>query len=124
MQLHELSFAKIIILEDDIAEVIINDGVEMNENMVDTYHEFLITHLSAPCFLLVNKINSYTYDFPAQIKLGTIEQIGAMAVVAYNRTTEIATNTLASYPRDKKWNIQIFSDRDSALQWLISQREI
>ena len=35
MELHELPFAKIIILRDDIAEVMINDGVRMDTAMVE-----------------------------------------------------------------------------------------
>ena len=122
MDLHELSFAKIIILRDDIAEVMINDGVRMNEEMVEQYHDFLLSHLRAPFSLLVNKINSYTYDFHAQEKLATLKEINAMAVVAYNRVTKITTETLASYPRDVKWNLEIFSNRDDALAWLLSKQ--
>ena len=122
MDLHELSFAKIIILRDDIAEVMINDGVRMNEEMVEQYHDFLLSHLRAPFSLLVNKINSYTYDFHAQEKLATLKEINAMAVVAYNRVTKITTETLASYPRDVKWNLEIFSNRDEALAWLLSEQ--
>ena len=122
MDLHELSFAKIIILRDDIAEVMINDGVRMNEEMVEQYHDFLLSHLRAPFSLLVNKINSYTYDFHAQEKLATLKEINAMAVVAYNRVTKITTETLASYPRDVKWNLEIFSNRDDALAWLLSEQ--
>lgn len=69
MELHELSFAKIIILREDIAEVIVNEGVEMTVEMVDEYHNFLLSHLRAPFSLLVNKLNAYTYDFDAQEKL-------------------------------------------------------
>lgn len=60
MDLYELSFAKIIILRDDIAEVMINDGVLMDVDMVAKYHEFLLAHLHAPFSLLINKINSYS----------------------------------------------------------------
>jgi hypothetical protein len=122
MDLHELPFAKIIILHDDIAEVMINDGVRMNEEMVEQYHDFLLSHLSAPFSLLINKINSYTYDFQAQEKLATLKEINAMAVVAYNRVTKITTETLASYPRDVEWNLSIFSNRDEALAWLLSEQ--
>lgn len=124
MELHELPFAKIIILRDDIAEVMINDGVKMNISMVEQYHNFLLSHLHAPFSLLVNKVNSYTYDFEAQGKLAALKEIKAMAVVAYNRATEITTETLASYPRDVKWNLRIFSNRDDALSWLISEQEL
>lgn len=120
MDLHELSFAKIIILRDDIAEVMINHGVTMDMAMVGQYHDFLLSHLRAPFSLLVNKVNPYTYDFDAQEKLATLKEIKAMAVIAYNRVTEITTETLASYPRNVKWNLRIFSNRDEALAWLLS----
>jgi hypothetical protein len=122
MDLHELPFAKIIILRDDIAEVMINDGVRLNHEMVEQYHDFLLSHLRAPFSLLINKINSYTYDFHAQETLATLKEINAMAVVAYNRVTKITTETLASYPRDVKWNLEIFSNRDEALAWLRSEQ--
>jgi hypothetical protein len=122
MDLHELPFAKIIILRDDIAEVMINDGVVMDAKMVEQYHHFLLTHLRAPFSLLINKINAYTYDFQAQEQLATLKEINAMAVVAYNRVTRITTETLASFPRDVKWNLQIFSNREDAFTWLLSQQ--
>jgi hypothetical protein len=124
MDLHELPFAKIIILRDDIAEVMINDGVKMDIAMVEQYHDFLLSHLRAPFSILVNKINSYTYDFDAQEKLATLKEINAMAVVAYNPVTEITTEILASYPRNVKWNLRIFSNRDDALTWLLSEQEL
>ena len=115
---HELSFAKIIILREDIAEVQINDGVEMNIGMVEEYHRFLHDNLSKPFSLLVNKVNVYTYDFQAQMKIGTLNDINAMAVVVYNRMTEATTEGLKSLPRGVKWNLKMFYSRDQALLWL------
>lgn len=123
MDLYELSFAKIIILNDNVAEVMINEGVEMDEAMVKQYHDFLQSHLQPPIYLLINKINSYTYNFQAQMNLATIKEINAMAVVAYNRVTEISTKTLASYPRSDSWNIKIFSNRNEALDWLLLEQK-
>ena len=123
MKLCELPYAKIILLRDDIAEVIINEGVEMDGGMVDDYHEFLLTNLTSPFSLLINKINSYAYDFEAQKKLATLDQINAMAVVAYSRSTKIATQTLISFPRDHEWNLKLFDDRTEALNWLLLQQD-
>ena len=123
MDLHELPFAKIIVLQDDLAEVLINDGIVMDKEMVKQYHDFLLTHLRAPFSLLINKVNAYSYDFDAQENLATLEQINAMAVVAYNRITRISTESLASMPRDGEWNLKIFSERDTALAWLLSEQE-
>lgn len=123
MDLHVLPFAKIIILQKDIAEVMINDGVEMDTKMVDQYHDFLLSHLHPPFSLLINKVNSYTYDFQAQIHLATLKEINAMAVIAYNRITKITTESLASYPRSEKWNLRVFSNRDEALTWLLAEQK-
>jgi len=120
---YELPFAQINILREDIAEVIINDGVEMDLNMVDQYHDFLLSHMQSPFSLLVNKVNPYTYNFHAQRKLATLKEINAMAVVAYNRVSELSTESLASIKRDIKWNLRIFSNRDGAYSWLISEQE-
>jgi len=123
MDLHELPFAKIIILHEDIAEVIVNDGVEMDLEMVDQYHGFLLSHLKSPFSLLVNKINSYAYSFNAQKKLATLKEINLMAVVTYDRIAKASTERLAAFPRDIDWNVKIFSSREDALSWLVSEQK-
>ena len=123
MDLYELPFAKIIILQEDIAEVIINDGVEMDVDMVEQYHDFLISHLRPRFSLLINKINSYTYDFDSQTNLASLKEINAMAVVIYNHKAEVSTKSLASLSRDFEWNMKIFSGRGDALAWLVSEQE-
>jgi len=123
MEIHQLSFAQVIILHPDIAEVFINEGVEMNINMVKEYHNFLIAHLKSPFSLLINKIKSYSYDFEAQIYLANIKEINAMAVVAYSKATQYATHSLATGAlKNTPWNLEIFQDRQTALTWLENQQ--
>ena len=119
MNLYELSFGKIIILSDHLAEVIINENIEMTGEMVDGYHHFLLSHLKAPFSLLVNKINAYTYDFEAQLKIADLDEINKMAIVSYNRITTTTTEYLKDLPSHKNWNLEIFSDRNTALDWLL-----
>lgn len=123
MKIIQVSYGKIIILQEDIAEVIINQGVVMDEKMIDHYHDLLRSKLVAPFYLLINKENSYTYDFMAQRNLATINEIGAMAVVAYNKVTSMTTEMLNKLPRKETWNLRIFSDKDEALKWLLHERE-
>lgn len=122
MDLHDLSFGKIILINDRIAEVIINEGVEMNADMVDEYHRFLLSHLNAPFSLLVNKINAYTYDFEAQQKIANLSEINKMAVVSNNHVTTKATEYLKSLPSHSDWDLKIFSDRDAAMAWLLENQ--
>ncbi|TJY37355.1 DUF7793 family protein [Pontimicrobium aquaticum] len=123
MRILEFPYGKIIILQKSIAEVIINEGVVMDEVMIDHYHDVLRFNLEAPFSLLVNKKHSYSYDFNAQKNLATINEIAAMAVVAYNKVTSMTTQMLDKLPRKEKWNLKIFSDREEALKWLIYEQE-
>ena len=122
MEKYDLPFAKIILLCDDIAEVIINDGIEMDLAMVNEYHNFLLSHLTAPFSLLINKINSYSYNSEAIRKIASLKEINSMAVVSYKNSTTITTQYLASFPREVEWNLEIFSNRDVALSWLKSRQ--
>ena len=123
MQEFELSFAKIIIHDKSLAEVIINDNVEMDKDMVDDYHAFLKSHLKAPFSLLINKLNRYSYTFEAQQKIATIPEIDRMAVVVYRQATRTSTDSLISIPRKQLWEVKVFSDYDDAMSWLVLKKE-
>ncbi|WP_204346279.1 hypothetical protein [Psychroserpens algicola] len=123
MKVFILPFGKIKILNPHIAEVIINEGVVMNSEDVDAYHDFLLSNLEAPFSLLVNKENSYTYTFDAQIKIAGLEEIQCMAVVLYNYNAEMATKILIDLNKGNNWNIKLFKDRDEALNWLVRMRK-
>ncbi|MCW8956905.1 MAG: hypothetical protein OQL09_08485 [Gammaproteobacteria bacterium] len=118
-----LKMGRIIKLSDDMAEVIVDEGVVIDMDMVQEYHTWIEDNLSDPCMLLVNKINPYTYTFEAQKEIATLDKIKAMAVVVYNRISEVTTRDLASFPREREWHIQIFDSRHDALSWLESQRQ-
>ena len=118
MSIHKLSFAEITILKPNLAEVIVDSYVEMDLTMVREYHDFLLTHLEHPFNLLINKIHPYSYTFEAQQHLATLSQINSMAVVAYNSFTEMSTNSLISIPKAIPWNIRLFKERKTALDWL------
>ena len=122
MSLYELSFAKVISLSEDIAEVIVDGGVEMDEVMVDEYHACLLANFKPPFSVLINKINAYTYGFQAQKKLATLKEINAIGVVSYNRITDISTEALASVSREVEWNMKVFSNREDAFSWLLSEQ--
>jgi len=123
MELHKLDFANIVILRSDIAEVVVHDGIEITQIMVDQYHDFLLQHLVAPFSLLINKLHSYTYDFSAQKSIANLEQIKAIAVVVYNEVSKASTDSIIKFPREKQWNIEMFSGREMALEWLIAEHD-
>jgi len=122
MNSYELPFAKINILQDDIAEVIVDKDIEFNVLMVDGLHRSLISKLKSPFSILVNRANQYTYDFEAQLKIGDIEQMHAVAVVTYSKTSTLVAKGMEKMPRSTTRIVQFFSVREDALKWLIHEQ--
>lgn len=118
MKICNLSFGKIVILNKDLAEVIVDEGVVFDENMVKEYHNFLVDNLEAPFSLIINKKHSYSYTFPAQKKIANLKEIKAMAVVAETSGSVMSTETLINVNGNYKWNIRLFQEREEALHWL------
>jgi len=118
MQKHDLSFGVIIIHYQNLAELIVNPGVEMDLEMVGEYHEFLLTKMQHPLSILINKLYPYTYTFEAQQHLGTLTQINSVAILVYGSITKKSTECLISIPRSIPWSVKIFTERSQALDWL------
>mgnify|MGYP000339053195 CR=1 FL=1 len=77
-----------------MAEVIVDEGIEINEALVNEFHDFLLQKLAAPFSLLINRKNSYSYTFKAQMAIGKLDEIKAMAVVADTSGGYMSTETL------------------------------
>ncbi|MGS2723546.1 hypothetical protein ACVBEJ_07350 [Porticoccus sp. GXU_MW_L64] len=108
----------IIKLADDLAEVIVSEGMEVTAAMVDECGELLEQHFSCPCRVLINRKNSYHYNFDAQQRLADLESVSSVAVLAYNGAGEIAAKIVRMFPGKGSWRVNIFYDRRSALEWL------
>lgn len=119
---HRLSFSTVNLVSKNIAEVIVNPGIEMDQSMVEMFHSFLLQHMTPPFSILVNKLNSYSYDFIAQNKLFSLEQIDNIAVVCYSSSCISTTKYITEMLEERSWSSQIFTDRSSALNWLTTKQ--
>ena len=115
---HKLSFGEITLLQADIAEVVVNEGEELNIEKVAEYHEFLLNKMKFPFSLLINILNYYSYNFEAQQFIGSLSQINAIAFVAYNKISKDIIKSVIKVPKEIPWNIKIFKEREAALKWL------
>ncbi|PIA79519.1 hypothetical protein BFR04_01355 [Gaetbulibacter sp. 4G1] len=118
MKICNLSFGKIVILSKNLAEVIVDDGVLIDEVKVAEYHDFLLNSLESPFSLLINKKNAYSYTFSAQKNIASLKQIKAMAVVAHTTGGVMSTETLINVNGNYKLNIRVFYKREEAVTWL------
>lgn len=114
-----LPFGKVNILQNNIAEVIIDDSIVMDLQKLAIFHEALVSHFKNQQFsLLVNKTNTYTYEFEAQLQVGSLEQIDKTAIVAYSQNAKLSTQILMGIHSGKNWNAKMFSERQDAIEWL------
>lgn len=75
MELHEFSFGKVNILCNDLAEITVNEGAEIDTAMVNELHRLLLSLFNEPFSLLINKINSYSTKFDALTQFGQLTEI-------------------------------------------------
>ena len=113
---HELSFCSINILNENIAEVIVNKSVEMSIEMVEEYDEFLSTHFSSYFGLLINKVNRYDYSFEAKLSIASHEKLKVIAVINYSDESEALTQKIKNLRAVDSWNLKNFSGIDLGWQ--------
>ena len=118
MKVYKLSFGSVTILAPNLAEVVINEGVIMDELNIDEYHDFLLTNLDAPFSLLVNKKHAYTYTFEAQKIIGKLKGIKTTAVVTSTTGALMSTEMLMHINNDVRDTVKIFKSREEALAYL------
>lgn len=118
MELHEISFGKVIVLDADIAEVIVDEGVDIDITMVEEIHKCFLSIFTHSFSLLINKSNSYSTQLDALIHFGTLEAIDKIAIFAPNKMAKMSADFSADIPSSATLNIQVFTGRDDALTWL------
>ena len=117
MKIVNLSFCEIHILDDDLIEVITNEGIEVNDSMVEEYHEFFRRTFRESFAVLVNKVNSYSYRFSALLNIGNVKGLKAVAILHYSKASQ-ESHLVNSIRLKNKLNMQHFFNRDSAIIWL------
>lgn len=122
MQDYRLSFGVIRVYNDHLAEVMVDEGIEMSLAQVGEYHDFLLEHLKPHSYLLVNKSNSYTYSFDAQQHIFIREHIAAYAMFTPTVSSRLATDSVVMIQKHRDTlNVKLFDDRDEAMRWLVDQ---
>lgn len=120
MELYRLSFGKVIVIAPNTAEVIVDEGVNIDLDMVTEIHHCFLTIFTCSFSLLINKSNSYSTQLDALIQFGTLSAIDKIAIFAPNKMAKMSADFSADIPSSAALNIQVFTDRNDALSWLYS----
>ncbi|AUP80445.1 hypothetical protein [Flavivirga eckloniae] len=114
----KLSFATIFAVQNNLAELIVNEGIEIDEIKVDELHDALLNSFETPISLLINKRHSFSYTFQAQIKITQLKELKAIAIVIGTNGALMSTQTLMSVNKNVFDDIELFQEREEALTWL------
>ncbi len=112
-----LSFCEIYFLEDNLVEVITDEGTDIDAAMLREYHDFYATTFTAIFGVLVNKVHRYSYQFPVMKKIGDSPLMRAVAVLHHSSVSRIS-HTVDEIPRERPLNMRHFEDREKAIGWL------
>ena len=116
---YRLSFCLLKRLPGRIVEVVPDAGVEIDLPMVAELDRTMIAMMGDTFAILVNKVNSYSVSFEAQIKIGLLEEVKATAVVAYDSFGAMGAQQIKDMTEgggEKK--IDIFFDKVQAISSL------
>ncbi|AZQ83940.1 hypothetical protein EKO29_07885 [Colwellia sp. Arc7-635] len=122
------SFGLINIISANIAEIIVNEDVEITLEIVDEYDAVMAQTFPGNYAILVNKINNYRYAFEALLTIASAENQKATAIISYGIESEQQTTDLKTVRRIDNLNMKEFSGlnlgRASAIKWLNEQLTI
>ena len=122
---YTLSFGDIIILSNNLAEVIVDEGTVMTLEMCEEYDTFLLDHFPHPFGLLINKIHNYSYTYEAKLHIASLGNLKAFAFLTYDQNGLTETKKLKEQRKADDWNMKDFCGlnmgRDKAIKWLIKE---
>ena len=119
------SFGQINIISSCIAEVIINQDVEITLELLEEYDAIMAKKFTGNYAVLVNRINNYRYAYEALLCAGSAQNLRAAAIIEYGTNSEQRTQDLKSIRAMDNLNIKEFSGlelgREKAIAWLDEQ---
>jgi len=118
MEWHKLSFGKIALLRSNVAEIMVDEGVDIDVQMVNEIHNHLLSLFTHSFSLLINKSNAYSTQLDALILFGSLTAINKIAIFAPNRLAKLSADFSANIPSSTHLNIQVFTERNEAISWL------
>lgn len=122
---HQLSFAKINMLNENVAEVIVAPNVVISLEMSEEYEHFMAENFTTNFTILVNKINQYDFSFEAKLSVASHKNLTAIAVITYDNDSKKSAEELAAMRQRDGWNLKVFDGLNlgwqDGLDWLQSE---
>lgn len=117
----DLSFCELEVIDTAIARVTVFYGVEVDKCHIEEYHQALNSLFQEPFALLIDQKNQYSYSYEAMSTIGSLDNLKAVAILAYSMKTIESMRVFGRVPRPVHLNMEFFFEQDQALNWLKSE---
>lgn len=118
----DLSFGKINVINNNIAEVLVDEGIIFTLEMCEEYDAFLLEQFPEKFAILNNKIHSFSYTYEANLHIASLENLIAVAVVTYDKNSYLQSQNYKNLRLQDHWLLKEFTGyqlgREKALKWL------
>ena len=114
MLLGNLPFGHFEEIEPNIMEIIIHEGVQLDEKHIEQIEQGLLNLYKDEYSLLINRKNAYSHGHESLNRVAELKNASAIAIVAYSDASVIAAKMHLLYSN----NVHIFTNKLSALNWL------
>lgn len=119
MKEFRLSFGHFYLLDNQILEAVIDDGIDVTSDNVREMKEFVRALTPPPRMLLANRKNSYSFSFGAMMSAITFNEFDAVAELSARNNFTFIGETI--WP--KFFKLAFFTRRDEAISWLIEKQK-
>ena len=121
MESVDLGFCTVNFPEHRVVEVIVHEGVELTIEYAEKFQQLLKEKLEHAAGVMVNNVNSFSYDYSAMKKLATTDLALCLARVNYTSvaamTSKMVKSVVESHSK-QQMQVENFDSRDDALTWL------
>ena len=119
---YRFNFGYIRIVSNNIAEITVNDNIEIDLEMLEEFDNFLMAQFKEDFGLVINKINNYTFSYEAQLCILSLCKLKAIALVYYCDSKKKLAPHVEARRESDKLNVRAFSGFEmghhDAQKWL------
>lgn len=115
---HRLSFGNITVINKDIAEIILDEGIEISLDMIAEFWQFVDVNMKEEISLILNKTAPFSYKFDALMSLSETQKLKSIAVISYDQLSTTTAEYMRTAFNKSGKNIEIFESKEAALHWL------
>jgi hypothetical protein len=115
VNLEEIPFGLYREISPNIVEVIVDEGIEIDEDMQLLAESVLFEKYKGESYcLLVNRKNNYSHAFSSMQKIPEFRNLVSIAIVVYSKLSKLSAETHQNFQS----NTQIFHEVTPAHTWL------